>query len=213
MTITVWLCSNPVFYHFKAKFKGAETTVSKRKFAGFNLQLSTFNSSEYPGSQGVHNDIHVLKSSTSFCLCYVPFFPAAIHMLPIPWRPCVSIGRRFSLKWRWEKFVFSSEHRVLLRRHAAQPSAGMCREKRSVVRLWLEIEANEKILCDKKKTASNSVVVSTCSSLTRLGVHIQHVGNSAWACTSHGCETLLLDRDSTLTQLGLHKQHARLTVL
>ena len=106
----------------KRSLRAAETTVSRRICAGFNLQLSTLNP--------VSPDEHCAGWSTEIFMRWSParhFFrsvfrllPQKPYILPIPWRPCVPIDRTISMKWRWKKIADSSDHQVSLCRYAAQ---------------------------------------------------------------------------------------------
>ena len=170
----VWKCRLPVFYPFQANLRAAETTVSRRMCAGFNLQLSTLNP--------VSLCIHSARWSIEIFMRLSParhFFPSVFRLLPRRHTFCPYLG---VLEFRSTAQSASNDGekrpRILrttrFRYVDTLPSAGMDRWKHITVRLSLEIEAEEKLLCHNKLRNFN------CSSVLHLSDSTGPAAHSVW---------------------------------
>ena len=163
----IWKCWLSVFYPFEANLRAAETTVSKRMCAGFNLQLSTLS----PMSPGVHSarwSIEVFmrwSSARPFFLRHFAFFPDAIHFAHTlaswcsnrPQKSASNDGEKLSWILRTTRFRYVD----------ALPSAGMGRWKHQCapfLRIWGGGKAPFWL-----KTSLLQRVQAPCISLTQLG--------------------------------------------
>ena len=174
-----WL---PVFYPFEANLRAAETTVSRRMCAGFNLQLSTLN----PVSPCIHRTRWYIEIIMHLSPARHFFFFGISHSSPnpcilaIPWRPWVPIDHTISLKWRWKKTADSSDHRkntadssdhqVSLCRYAAQCRYGSMKTHPCApfLRNW------------GGRKAPLRLKTSTCSSALHLSDSTQAAAHSVW---------------------------------
>ena len=143
----VWKSWLPVFYPFEANFTAAETTVSRRMCAGFNLQLPTLNL--------VSPVVHSARWSTEIFTRWSQarhFFPSVLRLLPRRHTFCPYLGVllfRSTAQSAWNdgenrsRILWTTTFRYV----DTLPSLGMGRWKHITVRLSLEIEAEEKLLC------------------------------------------------------------------